>query len=87
MSAPENIAVLIGNLPPDVTEEDVEDALDGLGYDLRVALTRDDKDERLLAIVRFDGMTRGVAEKLAARINGMPWRGRTLTAYVPLFWK
>jgi hypothetical protein len=38
-------------------------------------------------VVGFDGMTRVIAEKLAERIKGMPWEGRTLNAYVPLFFK
>ncbi len=87
MPGQENIAVLIGNLPPQVTEDDLQDALEGLGYDLEVKLSREGSAEKVTAIVRFDGMTRAIAEKLAERIKGMPWQGRTLTAYVPLFFK
>lgn len=85
MSEAENIAILVGNLPSDVQEDDVLDALEGLGYELSVSLKREGDAEKVLAVVRFDGMTRGVAEKLAQRIQGMLWRDRTLTAYVPLF--
>ena len=87
MPGQENIAVLIGNLPPQVTEDDLQDALEGLGYDLEVKLSREGSEEKVTAIVRFDGMTRAIAEKLAERIKGMPWQGRTLNAYVPLFFK
>lgn len=87
MSEKEKIAVVIGNLPADVTVEDLEDGLEGFGYDIEVSLSRDDKDDQLIAIVRFEGMTRGLADRLADRIKGVPLRGKTLTAYVPLFWK
>jgi hypothetical protein len=87
MSENENIAVLIGNLPQDVTVEDLEDGLEGLGYDLQVSLVKDGEKDQLIAIVRFDGMTRVIADKIAAMIRGVPLRGKTLNAYVPLFWK
>jgi RNA recognition motif-containing protein len=64
MPEQENIAVLIGNLPPQVTEDDLQDALEGLGYDLDIKLRREGSAEKVTAIVRFDGMTRAIAEKL-----------------------
>lgn len=87
MDEDENIAVLVGNLPPEIDEDDLQDAFEGLGYELDIKLVREGAEERVTAIVRFEGMTRAVADKLADRIKGMRWRGRTLTAYVPLFMK
>jgi hypothetical protein len=87
MSGQENIAVLIGNLPPQVTEDDLQDALAGLGYDLDIKLNREGSAEKVTAIVRFDGMTRAIADKFAERIEGMLWKGRSLNAYVPLLFK
>ena len=87
MTEEDNIAVLVGNLPPEVHEDDLYDALEGLGYELNVKLVREGDEERVTAIVRFDGMTRGAAEQLAKKINGRIAKGRELRAYVPLFMK
>lgn len=87
MEEDESIAVLVGNLPPDIDEDDLQDAFEGLGYELDIKLVREGSEERVTAVVRFEGMTRVVADQLAARIKGMLWRDRTLQAYVPLFMK
>lgn len=87
MTEDDRIAVLVGNLPPEVHEDDLQDAFEGLGYDLEIKLIREGNEERVTAVVRFDGMTRGVAEQLAERIKGRFSQGRALTAYVPLFMK
>jgi hypothetical protein len=87
MADKEDIHILVSNLPPDVVEEDIADALENLGYDLSVSLAREGSADRVTAVVRFDGMTRRTAETLADRINGMPWRDRILRAYVSLFFK
>ena len=87
MTDEEDIGIVIANLPPDVTEEDILDALEGLGYELQVTIPRVGNQDRVTAIVRFDDMTRHIAEKLAKRISGMPWRDRTLKAYVPLLFE
>ena len=87
MTEEDRIAVLVGNLPPEVNEDDLQDALEGLGYELEIKLIREGSEERVTAVVRFDGMTRGVADQLAERIKGTIWQGRALHAYVPLFMK
>jgi len=87
MSEQENIAILIGNLPPEVNEDDILDALESLEYDLDVSLSREGNEDRVTAVVRFVGMTRSSAEKLAEQIRAIPWRGRALNAYVPMFFK
>lgn len=87
MTEEDSIAVLVGNLPPDVHEDDLHDAFEGLGYELDIKLVREGNEERVTAVVRFDGITRGVAEQLAQQINGRISKGRELKAYVPLFMK
>jgi hypothetical protein len=87
MSDQDDIAIQIGNLPPEVHEDDLLDALESLGYEFTVSLTREGDKNRVTAIVRFDGMTRATAEKLADRIRRIPWQGRMLNAYVPLFFE
>ena len=85
MSEKDEIRVAIGNLPADITEEDLQEDLEHLGYDLRVRLERSGSAERVTAVITFEGMTRTTAEKLAEQLDGMPYRDRTLRAYVPLF--
>ncbi len=84
MTDTERMHILVGNLPPDITAEDIEDALSDLEFDIQVKLSPGD---RATAQITFQGMTRGVAEELATLINGRFWRERTLEAYVPLFFK
>lgn len=85
MTDSKDISILVSNLPPDVAEEDVEDALEHLGYDLSVSLVREGSPDKVTAVIKFSGMTRSTAQTLADRIDGMPWRNRYLRAYVPLF--
>lgn len=85
MTDEQDVRILVANLPPDVAEEDIEEALEHLGYDLSVSLVREGSPDKVTAVVRFEGMTRNAAEKLAERIDGMPWQDRYLRAYVPLF--
>jgi hypothetical protein len=87
MSDNERLHILVGNLPPDVSEDEIQEALADLGFELTVRLFREGSAERVTAQLTFAGMTRGVAEKLAARLNGRQYRGRVLKAYVPLFFK
>lgn len=84
MTETERMHILVGNLPAEITEEDIQDALADLDFDIEVKLS---SGERTTAQITFPGMTRTVAEGLAAQINGRFWRERTLEAYVPLFFK
>jgi RNA recognition motif-containing protein len=85
MSEKEEIRVAVGNLPPEITEEDLQEDLEHLGYDLSIHLERSGSNDRVTAVIMFEGMTRTTAEKLADQLDGMPYRDRTLRAYVPLF--
>jgi hypothetical protein len=87
MSEHDNIAILIGNLPSEISEDDIVDALESLDCEMEVSLSREGDADRVTAVVRFAGMTRASAEKLAAQIRTIPWRGRLLNAYVPMFFK
>jgi hypothetical protein len=84
MTESERMHILVGNLPPDITVEDIQDALADLDFDIEVTLSPGD---RTTAQITFAGMTRTAAEGLAEQINGRFWRERTLQAYVPLFFK
>lgn len=85
MSDNDEIRVALGNLPPDVTEEDIHDELEHLGYEFTIFFERSGNEDRVTAVITFDGMTRNAAKKLAEQLNGMIYRDRTLRSYVPLF--
>lgn len=85
MNDDNEIRVALGNLPPDVTEEDIHEELEHLGYELTIHLERAGNEDRVTAVIAFDGMTRRAAEKLAEQLDGMSYRDRYLRAYVPLF--
>jgi hypothetical protein len=85
MGEKEEIRVAVGNLPPEITEEDLQEEFEHLGYDLTIHLERSGSSDRVTAVIMFEGMTRITAEKLADQLDGMPYQDRTLRAYVPLF--
>ena len=85
MNDSEEIRIALGNLPPDITEEDVLEELEHLGFEMRVYLERMGNADRVTAVIIIEGLTRNAAEALAAQLNGMPYRDRFLKAYVPLF--
>lgn len=78
--------ILIGNLPPDVTVEEIEQvARDGGAEAHRVRLNREGDAEKVAAVLELPNLDRAAADRIAGRINGVRYRERTLTAYVPLF--
>lgn len=68
MTEDHQIAVLVGNLPPEVHGDDLQDAFEGLGYALDITLVREGDENRVTAIVRFDAMTRSVTDQLVERL-------------------
>ena len=77
--------ILISNLPPTVTEEQLHQALADAGLEATVKLTREGDQDKVTAIVSSPEMDRPSADRLAAHINKLQMEGRTLRAYVPLF--
>ena len=77
--------IVIANLPPDVSPNDVKDRFSDQGIDGRVTFNRDGDSSRVTAILKFDHLQRVAAEQMAQRINGMFYMGRRLESYVPLF--
>lgn len=78
--------ILIGNLPPDVTVEEIEQvARDGGAKAPRVQLNREGDPDKVAAVLELPNIDRVAADRIATRINGTRYRERTLTAYVPLF--
>lgn len=78
--------ILIGNLPPDVTVEEIEQVARAGGAEApRVRLNREGDAEKVAAVLELPNLDRAAADRIARRINGLRYRERTLTAYVPLF--
>jgi RNA recognition motif-containing protein len=78
--------ILVGNLPPDVTEEEIEQvARDGGAKAPHVTLNREGDPDKVGAVVELPNLDRAGADAIASRINGSRYKDRSLTAYVPLF--
>lgn len=77
--------VVIGNLPDDVSEDGIREALRPFAPVDKILLVKDSGTPS--AVIDME-MTRGQAEALAERINGRMHQGRSLRAWVPTMdWK
>ncbi len=72
--------IVIANLPDDVTEEAVRDALGAFAPLEKIKLV---KESGTPSVVIEMEMTRAQAEALAKRIHGRNYEGRQLRAWVP----
>jgi hypothetical protein len=81
-----SLRILVGNLPPEVTVEEIETvAREGGATAPKVRLNREGDAQKVVAVLELPNIDRAAADKIAAKINGSRYRDRTLTAYVPLF--
>jgi len=77
--------IMVGNLPDDVTESAIREALSDVAPINSVKLVPEGGAPS--AMIEME-MTRAEAEALARRIQGRLYQGRELRAWVPLFdWK
>ena len=77
--------IIVGNLPDDVTEDGIREALSDVAPVTSVKLVPEGGAPS--AMIEME-MTRGQAEALARRIQGRLYQGRELRAWVPIFdWK
>jgi RNA recognition motif-containing protein len=77
--------IVIGNLPDDVTEDGIRDALSAFAPVESIKLARDSGAPT--AVIDMD-MTKAEADALARRIQGRIYEGRDLRAWVPIMnWK
>jgi hypothetical protein len=77
--------IMIGNLPPDVTVEELAGILTDAGAENPdVTLNNEGNSDKVTAILGLD-LDRPAADKIVDALRGRFFRGRTLTAYVPLF--
>jgi RNA recognition motif len=73
--------IVVGNLPDDITEEGIRDALSAFAPVDAIKLMKESGTPS--AVIEMD-MSRAQAEALAKRIDGRMYKGRGLSAWVPL---
>jgi hypothetical protein len=73
--------IVIGNLPDDVSEEGIREALSPFAPVDKIKLVKDGQTPS--ALIEME-MTRQQAEALAKRIQGRIHQGRELRAWVPV---
>jgi len=77
--------IVIGNLPDDVTEEGIQDALNPFAAVDSIKLMRESGAPT--AVIDME-MSKADADALANRIQGRIYEGRELRAWVPIMdWK
>jgi RNA recognition motif-containing protein len=72
--------IVIGNLPDDVSEDSIREALKPFAPVERIKLVKESGTPS--AVIELE-MTRASAEALAKRISGRIYQGRDLRAWVP----
>ena len=73
--------IVIGNLPDDVTEDGIREALSAFAPVEAIKLLKESGTPS--AVIEMD-VPRAQAEALAKRIHGRIYKGRDLRAWVPL---
>ena len=77
--------IVIGNLPDDVTEQAIQEALSAFAPVDAIQLVRESGAPS--AVIEME-MAKSQADALAARIQGRIFQGRALRAWVPIMdWK
>lgn len=76
----QQVHIVIGNLPDDVTEDGIREALHSFADAERIRLANESGTPT--ALIDVAG-SRAQAESLARRINGRSYQGRVLRAWVP----
>ncbi|HSH06160.1 MAG TPA: RNA-binding protein [Burkholderiales bacterium] len=77
--------IVIGNLPDDVTEEGIQDALSAFAPVSAIKIIHESGTPS--AVIEME-MTKADADALAKRIQGRIYEGRELRAWVPIMdWK
>jgi RNA recognition motif-containing protein len=73
--------IVVGNLPDDVTEEGIREALSAFAPVENIKLVKESGTPS--AVIEME-MSRPAADALAKRIHGRIYKGRDLRAWVPL---
>ena len=73
--------IVIGNLPDDISDDGIREALSPFAPVDKIKLVKEGGAPG--AVIEME-MTRTAAEALAQRINGRLYKGRALSAWVPV---
>ncbi|WP_040294917.1 RNA recognition motif domain-containing protein [Beggiatoa alba] len=79
--------LIISNLPPSITQSEVEHAFRQRGADVQVSLFREGNPNNVLAVVKLKNASLVATHRMAQYLKGRSWQGRRLQVYVPLFWR
>jgi hypothetical protein len=78
--------ILVGNLPPDVSADGLQQVFADLGLNVGVKLNREGDPDKIAAIVEAEDLDRIGADSIVAMIDGHRYKkDHTLTILVPLF--
>ncbi|MEJ8824581.1 RNA-binding protein [Variovorax humicola] len=77
----QQLHIVIGNLPDDITEDGIREALSSFAKADKIRLANESGTPT--ALIDVVEMSRAQAESLAQRINGRSYQGRVLRAWVP----
>jgi RNA recognition motif-containing protein len=77
--------ILITNLPPDVTEEELRQLFAQRGNEsvVNVEFEREGNPDNIIAKVQMD-IDSATARIMAEKAQGIVWKGRKISFYVPL---
>jgi RNA recognition motif-containing protein len=81
MAETKPVRIIVGNLPDDVTEDGIREALSAFAPVDAIKLVKESGTPT--AVIEVE-MARPQAEALAKRIHGRIYKGRELRAWVPL---
>jgi RNA recognition motif-containing protein len=75
--------IVIGNLPEDISEEKIKEALKDIAPPETITLVREGDPKNPTAVIESE-MSKAAAETVAKAINGRIYQGKPLRAWVPL---
>lgn len=75
--------IVIGNLPEDISEEKIREALKDVAPPQTITLVKEGDPKNPTAVIEAE-MSRPAAETVAKGINGRIYQGKPLRAWVPL---
>lgn len=80
-----SLSIVVGDFSPETTAEELQEVFAGHGVDAEITLNKEGNKDKVTAVIRLPEADRVTADRLAARLNGVEYKGRFLKAYVPLF--
>ena len=75
--------IVIGNLPEDISEEKIREALKDIAPPETIKLVREGDPKNPTAVIETE-MSKAAAETVAKKIQGRIYQGKPLRAWVPM---